>query len=289
MVAWVDRIGPYRVEWRESRRPSGQAYLSLGANPSFCIHTTEGTTVDGAWSTLDSKHAAPHFIIGQDRIVQCRPLTAQGAALVSHNDRFIQVEVVGRSSLALWLPAEPSLGPLVALSAFVHGLGVPMYRPPEWSDLLADRTWANDNPRRQDRYALSRRGFYGHVDVPDQSPTWHWDPGSLHYASLFDRVRGSAPTPEDEMTEEQKQMLREALALAKGAVESHDQLEAGVRAALVDPEMEAPADAHPSFRLGVRLVKRAVTLPLPTVVPPAEPHNHPHTHETGVEIAYNAT
>jgi len=277
-------MGSYVVEHKEIRRPSGQAYYTLGANPSFCIHTTEGSTVSGAWSTLAGKFAAPHFIIGENRIVQCRPLNVQGAALRSHNDRFIQVEMVGHSSLALWFPAEASGGPLVALTKYLHDhLGVPLYRPPEWSDKLAGSYWAYDNPRRKDRYALTRRGVYGHLDVPDQSPTWHWDPGSLDYTELFRRVGGTTPpAQEDEMTEEQKEMLREALQKARAAVDAVATLEVGfadyrqgVKDGL-DPTIAADETKPAAYRQGFRLARRAITEPTPVAgaPAPAAPHFH---------------
>jgi hypothetical protein len=189
VTSWVGKIGPYRVEKKESPRPVGP-YLKLDSNPSFCVHTTEGTTVAGAWNTLDSQGFAPHFIVGEDRIVQMRPLWAQGATLRAHNEEYIQVECVGFSKLTEHKLTPETWDPLVYLSWYVTEVeGVPPYRPPEWPDSLGGGTWANDNNRRQDGYALSRRGIYGHVDVPDQSPTWHWDPGSLNYSELLKQAK----------------------------------------------------------------------------------------------------
>lgn len=190
MTTWVDRIGPYKVERKESDRPGGQAYLPLRANPSFCVHTTEGDSVAGAWATLNSRYSAPHFIVGEHRIVQMRPLTAQAATLVNHNDRFVQVESVGHAKLTLHTLTKPTWEPLVWLTAFVHTeLGVPLARPVNWDDRLPGGTWANNNERRRSGKALEMRGVFGHIDVPDQDPTWHWDPGSLHYEELFSQVR----------------------------------------------------------------------------------------------------
>lgn len=188
---WADRIGIYRVEKRESPRPFGQAYLPLDANPSFVIHTTEGSTVDGAWNTLDSKSAAPHFIVGEGRIVQCRPLSAQAATVHDHNARFIQVECVGRSDIKMHRLSPQTWEPLVALTSYIHHtLGVPLRRPDGWTDQLpSGEVWAANNSRRISRKALTERGVYGHVEVPNQEPTWHWDPGSLDYAELFRRAR----------------------------------------------------------------------------------------------------
>jgi hypothetical protein len=189
-IAWVDQIGPYKVERMEGPRPGGQPYLKLNDNPGFCVHTTEGSTVAGAVSTLRSNFSAPHFVVGEGRIVQMRPLTAQAATLVSHNDRFIQVECVGRANLKEHQLTVSTWAPLVALTRFVNQqCGVPLKRPLGFSDQLPAGTWANNNPRRQSGKALEGRKVVGHIDVPDQSPTWHWDPGSLDYSALFEQAR----------------------------------------------------------------------------------------------------
>lgn len=188
-VPWVSQMGIYRVERRESPRPGGQAYLPLDPDPSLCIHTTEGSSVDGAWMTLNSKSAAPHFIIGEGRIVQCRPLDKQAATIHDHNDRFIQIECVGHAQREVHRLTPQTWEPLIAAVRYLKQVhGIPMARPPSWPDQLGPGIWAANNPRRQTELALTMRGVFGHVDVPDQDPTWHWDPGSLDYTELFRRV-----------------------------------------------------------------------------------------------------
>jgi len=180
-MTWVTQIGEYHVE----KMPVGSGG-GLTAKPSFCIHTTEGSTYLGAVGTIKSTGYAPHFTIGDGKIAQMRSLSEAGSALRAHNDRFIQVECVGFSHLAKHQLTPGTWQPLIALSKWLRDeLGIPLYRP--WPDPLASFP-ASNNSRRQDGYALTRRGFYGHVDVPDQSPTWHWDPGSLDYTALFDAI-----------------------------------------------------------------------------------------------------
>jgi hypothetical protein len=210
LKTWVDQIGTYSVQRRESRRPSGQAYLRLANDPSFCIHTTEGNSVDGAWATLDSRHSAPHFIVGEGRIVQLRPLWAQAATLRSHNDLFIQVECVGHASLELHTLTPSTWEPLVELTRYLHEQGgIPLSRPSLWDDKLPGSYWAWNNSRRTSRLALIKRGVYGHIDIPDQDPTWHWDPGSLNYTQLFEEATSSTQEADD-MTPEEKKKLNEA-------------------------------------------------------------------------------
>ena len=200
MVDWVARIGSFDVQCRESPRPGGQAYIPLSPKRTLIVHTTEGDTVDGAWTTLNSKGAAPHFIIGQGRIVQCRPLDAQAATLVTDssagffaNSLGWQVECVGHALGMVHRLTPATWAPLVALARFFNtSFGVPLARPDGWKDDLSDISTmlATNNTRRQSRRAIGFNGFLGHLDIPNQAPTWHWDPGALSYTALFEQVRG---------------------------------------------------------------------------------------------------
>ena len=232
MTGWVDKIGEYTVIKKEGPRPDGQPYLNLGANPSFCVHTTEGYTVDGAVTTLRKNFSCPHFVVGENSIVQMRPVWAQGATLRSHNDRFIQVECVGKSALSLHTLTDATWRPLVALTKWVHETQkVPLVRPDGWTDLLPAGTWAINTPRRQSRKALSIRGVFGHVDIPDQDPTWHWDPGSLNYTLLFEQ------------------------ATVKGDDELYKEFKAGVNAFRKGEKL--PEDATEDFKFGYNFAQWA--------------------------------
>jgi hypothetical protein len=183
---WAPKIGTYEVR----KLPVGTG-APLGVNPSACLHTTEGSALPGALSTIEGTGFAPHFTVGDDAIVQMRSLDEQGEALRAHNDHFIQIEAVGFSDLKLHELTPATFHPLVALAAYLRDqLGIPLHRPVGWTDQLPPMTWADNNPRRQAGVALRERGWYGHVDVPDQSPTWHWDPGSFDYSALFAAVEG---------------------------------------------------------------------------------------------------
>jgi hypothetical protein len=191
-MTWLTQVGPYKVTKRESARPGGQAYILLDNPRSLIVHTTEGTTVDGAWNTLNSKGAAPHFIVGENRIVQLRPLTAEAATVHNHNDQGWQVECVGSAKQTVHKLTPSSWQPLVALAHWFHEeKAVPLQRPAGWFDNCSDikTTMASDNTRRQSRKALGFRGFLGHLDIPDQAPTWHWDPGALNYTALFAEIQ----------------------------------------------------------------------------------------------------
>lgn len=182
-MSWVYKIGPYPV--RKVR--IGMGY-QIDAQPSVCLHTTEGSTLAGAVGTITNTSYAPHFTVGDNEIVQMRSLDETGSALRAHNNHFIQIEAVGfaGSDLKLNYLTPPTFEPLVALCAFLRDeVGVPLQRPEGWPDQLSPGTWANNNARRQTGKALTERGWFGHVDVPDQGPSWHYDPGSFAYSALF--------------------------------------------------------------------------------------------------------
>lgn len=228
---YVDRIGDVKVE---RHAVAGGTAHGMVSQPSFCIHTTEGSTLAGALGTISATGYAPHFTVGEDTIVQMRALTTTGSALRSHNDKFIQVECVGFSKESVHQLTPSTWRPLVTLSRFVHErFNIPLMHP--WPDKLPPGS-ASDNPRRRDGYALTRRGFYGHVDVPDQSPTWHWDPGSLDYTALFKAVK---EVDDVALTEAQK----DALEFAQGVM----------RAAANEPEPKDPGPRRRGYRWAIGL------------------------------------
>jgi len=213
---WVDRIGSFDVGRRESKRPGGQPYIPLANPRAFVLHTTEGTTVDGAWQTLNERGSAPHFLVGENRIVQMRPLDVQAATLRDNgggwhpNDVGWQVECVGKSLGIVHKLTPSTWEPLVALTSFVaEVLGVPLRRPDGWRDDLSDITTmlATNNTRRQTRIAVTFRGILHHMEIPDQDPTWHWDCGALNNTALIAEAKG------DDMTPEEKEKLLDAYAI----------------------------------------------------------------------------
>lgn len=249
MARWWTRAGEYPIRRKESPRPGGQAYLPLGPARAVILHTTEGPSVEGAWGTLNEKAAAPHFIVGENRIVQCRPLTAQAATVHNHNGGFIQIEAVGYSKLGLHDLTPETFKPLAALADKIHvELDIPLRRPDQWSDKLPAGVWASNNPRRRSRLALSFHGWVGHIEIPDQEPSWHWDPGSFNYTALFAAARGKE---EDDMTKEQLETLKDCAAFV-----------AGVTAAMkgLEPNLETK---RPEFRRGFRLGKRVMACNCP--------------------------
>jgi N-acetylmuramoyl-L-alanine amidase len=215
---WVhgELAGPegrsYKVEKEEGPRPDGQPYHPLANPRAMVLHTTEGSTVSGAVATLRSNSDAPHFVVGEDRIVQMRPLTAQAATLRDNGGDFHpnsvgwQVESVGFAKQTPHRLTPATLRPLVAVAAFaLEELGVPLLRPDGWRDDLKDITtiMATDNTRRKSRKAATFKGWVMHLEIPEQQDTWHWDAGAFDFAAFFEMVRlvgGEELTPEQEKT-----------------------------------------------------------------------------------------
>lgn len=265
-MTWLTTIGPYRAQKRESPRPGGKPYIPLSDPRSLIVHTTEGPSVDGAWNTLNQKGAAPHFIVGENRIVQMRPLDVQAATLVTDADAGFwanalgwQVECVGHAQQSLHKLTASSWNPLAALATYFHERqGVPLRRPDGWRDNCSDITTilASNNTRRQSRKAIGFRGFLGHLDVPNQSPTWHWDPGALDYTALFAEIE-------------------EASDVAFG----QDQI-AGSKAFRAGKPL--PPGSPPGFVYGYNLEKR---IAVAAANPKPADHEHPPDLHTHVDLA----
>jgi hypothetical protein len=185
---WVSGTlpGPGGKEFPVKHFPQGPNNPLAEVKPQLVLHTTE---TDGY---VESLQYPVQFQVGEGIVGQHRPIWAQGWGLKSGtgNEFCIQIEIVGRSQLALWLPKPDSLGPLVALMAFLHQRGfvkTALARPTGWPDKLDRGPEATSSYyRRQAGLWPTTAGVYGHVDIPGND---HWDPGSLEYAQLFQMVR----------------------------------------------------------------------------------------------------
>ena len=192
---WIKRIGDFEVERAEIKRPGGKPYFNNSHTRIGVLHTTEGDNVSGAFAALSSAHSAPHFIAGEHRILQCRPVTKQGAALLStakynpNTDAALQIEMVGRSKQTLWLPPDGSLEPVLAIMRWAAGdpLDIPLTRPvDEWLDDCSDvhLPWAvTNNARRLRKNTWPKiAGWYMHMEVPVNN---HWDCGKLRFREML--------------------------------------------------------------------------------------------------------
>lgn len=192
---WVDQIGNFTVERKEIPRPGNAPYFNNSHTMIGVLHTTESDTVKSAFNTLLAKHSAPHFIAGEGRILQCRPITKQAAALKpssSYNpntDAALQIEMVGRSKQSLWTPADGSRETTIALMRWAAGdpLTIPLRRPVDaWLDDCSDTAlpWAvPTNARRKAQEVWPKaKGWYMHMEVPIND---HWDCGALRIRDML--------------------------------------------------------------------------------------------------------
>ena len=172
-------------EWpiRQFRQPSMRGPLDA-AIPNLILHTTE---TDGY---VEHLKFPSQWQCGEGIIGQHIKLGLAGDAVNNWDSFAQQIEMVGRSVLGLWLPAESTLGPTVALTAWLHANSLiksGLRRPADWPHVLDQLPAAVATYyRRRAGVWPNTPGVYGHVDIPDNT---HWDPGSFHYPAFFARVR----------------------------------------------------------------------------------------------------
>jgi len=198
---WIKKIDKFEVEREEIPRPNQKPYLLNASSLIGILHTTEISTVDKTWKALSAKSVAPHFICGESRIVQCRPLSVQGSALrpgpknSANVHAQVQIEMVAFSKQKLWLPDDGTLLPAVSIMAYCQRtLGIPLRVPSDWPDDCSDlkNPWASNNKRR--RQAVlgiwpKEKGWWMHLEVPYQGPTWHWDCGAIQRSAMLDMAK----------------------------------------------------------------------------------------------------
>jgi hypothetical protein len=94
--------------------PQGPYDRRQRGHPRLCLHTTE----TGGY--VQNLRFPSEFQVGEGIIGQHKPLWARGEAVDELDEQVLQVEIVGRSQLGVWLPRPTSLNPLVALLALLH-------------------------------------------------------------------------------------------------------------------------------------------------------------------------
>ena len=239
-------------EWpvRQFRQESARGPLVVGV-PNLILHTTE---TDGY---IEQLRFPSQWQVGQGQIGQHIRLGLAGDA-VNEWDRFAcQIEIVGRSQVERWLPGEQSLGPLVALVAWLHRTGrirTGLKRPTQAWPIHVDQLPAATTAyyRRQAGLWPSDPGVYGHIEIPQNA---HWDPGGFDYPRFFARVQ-TVIEGEDDVTTQRD--------IIEGSA-------AGREAPLgTNPPAEKSAIWRWAFNESQR-IKRAATLP-----EPGQPAEHEH-------------
>ena len=179
---YVKQAGPYLVN--QVPCPHFQMMVNLRAPRAGVLHTTEGSTTEGAEGVFHH-HFAPHFTVGPDhlgkvKIDQLVPIGFIGAALEAHNElALVQIEVVGFSKAIPWFFDASTANALANLLVVLErDYGIPLSHP--WGD--DDWAAAGPNAHRNSRKFGGVAGWFGHQDIPNNS---HWDPGHLQWSRLF--------------------------------------------------------------------------------------------------------
>jgi hypothetical protein len=204
---WLDDMNGITVEREDLHSAHGLRPAS--ASGIGVLHTTESSTLDSALGEFRKVSAnAPHFVVGEGRIVQCRPVWARAGSLrdnpphAANEHAQIQVELVAFSQQKSWSLDPNTEGPALAVLAWCAQTGnlsksIPLVVPdPGWADDCHDMPlpWATDsNTRRQSGrfYAQDAAGWFEHVEVPYQAPppgqsgSAHWDCGALQRTELL--------------------------------------------------------------------------------------------------------
>jgi hypothetical protein len=241
------------VEYPVSRAPQPGTGAQHGSPVNLVMHTTE---TDHLVPTLQYPS---NFQCGEGKIVQHIVLGDSGDAVYTYDRDCIGIEMVGRSNLKLWLPQESTLGPTVALVAWLHETGrivTGLQRPRQWP-LVLDRLpaavptyYRRSNPTKVD-------GVYGHVDLSGGNS--HWDPGSFNYPAFFARVNATLNGGADEM--------------------AYADFKKGVRDAKAGTPVAQPNNEDYVF--GHSMETRATSNPKPAPPSVPAPHKHPYTGTTG--------
>lgn len=216
-IEFPDKIFGFKVEKRLIPRPGGQNFLFNSHTQIGVLHTTENLSVEGSFKSLNEQHSAPHFIVGEGRIIQCRSLIHQAAALRGDAPCFanaqasIQIEMAAftgggnntDTTTNLWIPKDDVLLPTVAIMAFCagNGIDIPLQVPTEdWKDDASDMPlpWASGPTRKNPRKRMNARriraaagdfprlkGWWMHVEIPCQGETWHHDCGRLRRRDML--------------------------------------------------------------------------------------------------------
>lgn len=167
--------------------------------PAKCgvLHTTEGSSVEGAISAYRATRSWPHFTVGTDgRVVQHIPVDKAARALQNlsggvetNRQGPIQIEVVAFAKNPNWPAAQVEA--LRALMRWVEATCGVVPRGPQFG---SSEQYGQRNPFEFTyEQWVAFDGWCGHQHVPENA---HWDPGAINLQVLLpDATPASAPQP----------------------------------------------------------------------------------------------
>lgn len=199
MELWIKKAGRFAVGRHECPHPG--VPVDLNRPRAGVGHTIEGSLSSGL--AVFEQHFAPHFVVGDDAILQLVPLGMEATAL-EHDTSLpfetnrwavAQIELEGNSDLDLWVPPKPRRERLEALLYELRErAGIPLRRPFEHG-LQRGVTWATaSNPRRTVSPARwgTTAGWFMHLEIPGNE---HWDMGNVDWPLLLEGARHAGQAP----------------------------------------------------------------------------------------------
>lgn len=172
-------------EWPivQHRQASARGPLTVPV-PNLILHTTETN------GYVEQLKFPSQWQCGEGKIGQHIRLGLAGDSVNNWDAVAQQIEMVGRSQVGVWLPEDATLGPVVALVAWLHEtkrIKTGLKRPKLWPVAVDQLPAAVDSYyRRHQNVWPDEPGVYGHIEIPDNS---HWDPGGFNYPKFFARVQ----------------------------------------------------------------------------------------------------
>jgi hypothetical protein len=187
--------------WEQWDKPSsGQM---IGGEWSVVLHTTEGSTIEGAISALDRQNSWPQFmacprtgrrIQAIDSSLAGKALSNKSGGVETNRENTIQIEIVGFAHQSQDWSDEwyDWLAEILEPIMDHHGIG--KYGPTFYGQ-GAGFVLATANARQRMSFDQWNEfgGVCGHQHVPEND---HWDPGAFRLDKFFDAMGGGiVPKP----------------------------------------------------------------------------------------------
>lgn len=216
-----------------TRVPGNDSGTYTSPVDKLLIHTTEGSSIEGAVAAYVANNSWPHVTVDARygrtyRVVQhvdfarpARALRNESGGVQTNRDGVIQFEVVGAAARPgeidwEWLGANV-FGPAARL------MGIPVESSVSWVAYPA--SYGKSAAQRLSAAAWTGyRGFLGHQHVPENS---HGDPGAIPIDTVL-RAAGATPAPAPTPTPVQEDDDMAAFARRRGERKVY-LIEAGTR------------------------------------------------------------
>jgi len=220
---WLDSASRAIIRTRSGRILGGLSYHAHQNVPwRLLLHTTEGTSIEGAEAAYRANGSAPHFTISPGRVHQhislrygAYALRNEAGGVETNRMHCIQIEIVGFAAQSHTWPMAYNeylgtalIGPILEWGGASINAGiVPRFlngddgflASPSAKQRMSYPEWATFN------------GICGHQHAPENS---HWDPGRINISAILDAAHGAG----DEMSEEQYQSMMRSIGLVGMAV-----------------------------------------------------------------------